>query len=211
MLPLPGAAKTPGAQTRIAEAPVTQRLVSVDALRGFDMFWIVGASSLVYALERMRSTPVTRFLAAQLEHADWEGLRFYDLIFPLFVFIVGVSLVFSLTKTLERVGQAETLKRICRRTVLLYLCGMFYHGGLSHTWPDVRFSGVLNRIALDYFFAAVLFCFFKPDARAPGDACGEGWEHTFGGPIPRQSADQSYHGQEQPDLGGNESNVPWNH
>ena len=48
--------------------------------------------------------------------------------------------------------------------MLLYLCGMFYHGGLSHTWPDVRFSGVLNRIALDYFFAAVLFCFFKPRA-----------------------------------------------
>src|SRR5204862_1800279 len=58
----------------------------------------------------------------------------------------------------------EALKRIFRRSVLLYLCGMFYHGGLSHPWPDVRFSGVLNRIALAYFFAAVLFCFFRTRA-----------------------------------------------
>jgi predicted acyltransferase len=166
MLPKPSAAERPASQAWIAETPATQRLLSVDALRGVDMFWIIGADSLAYALERMNSTPVTRFLAGQLDHVDWEGLHFYDLIFPLFVFIVGVSLVFSLTKTLERAGRAEALKRIFRRSVLLYLCGMFYHGGLSHPWPDVRFSGVLNRIALDYFFAAVLFCFFKPRALA---------------------------------------------
>jgi predicted acyltransferase len=138
----------------------------VDALRGFDMFWIIGASSLVYALQRMKSTPLTRFLADQFEHADWEGFHFYDLIFPLFVFIVGVSLVFSLTKTIAQMGRAAALKRIFARSVLLYLCGMFYHGGLSRLWPDVRFSGVLNRIALDYFFAGLLFCFFKPKALA---------------------------------------------
>ncbi|HTL16979.1 MAG TPA: DUF5009 domain-containing protein [Patescibacteria group bacterium] len=150
----------------MAEAVARQRLVSVDALRGFDMFWIIGAGLLVVAFRSMKSTRTTRFLADQFEHADWEGFHFYDLIFPLFVFIVGVSLVFSLTKTIERFGRIEALKRIFRRSVLLYLCGMFYHGGLSHLWPDVRFSGVLNRIALDYFFAAVLFCFFKPRALA---------------------------------------------
>ena len=94
------AAKSPRVQPGTTETVASGRLVSVDALRGFDMFWIIGASSLVYALDRMSSTPVTKFLAAQLEHADWEGFHFYDLIFPLFVFIVGVSLVFSLTKTL---------------------------------------------------------------------------------------------------------------
>ena len=93
--------KAPARQPGSPRLPPPQHLLSVDALRGFDMFWIIGASSLVYALERMSSTPVTRFLAAQLEHADWEGLHFYDLIFPLFVFIVGVSVVFSLTKTLS--------------------------------------------------------------------------------------------------------------
>src|SRR5574337_1289990 len=83
-------------------AAASKRLMSVDALRGFDMFWIIGADSLVAALNRMSHTPVTSFLAGQLEHADWAGFHFYDLIFPLFVFIVGVSLVFSLTKTIEQ-------------------------------------------------------------------------------------------------------------
>ena len=69
--------------------------MSVDALRGFDMFWIIGADSLVAALNRISRTGPTNFLAGQLEHAEWEGFHFYDLIFPLFVFIVGVSLVFS--------------------------------------------------------------------------------------------------------------------
>src|SRR6266581_1598557 len=147
------------------QAPAaTQRLMSVDALRGFDMFWIVGAGSLVAALNKMSQTGPTKFLATQLEHADWEGFHFYDLIFPLFVFIVGVSLVFSLSKTIEREGRAEALKRVFRRGILLFLIGIFYSGGFSHPWPDMRLMGVLNRIALAYLFAGLLFCFFKPRA-----------------------------------------------
>jgi predicted acyltransferase len=144
----------------------TQRLMSVDALRGFDMFWIVGAGSLVEALHRMTPTGVTNFLANQLEHAEWEGFHFYDLIFPLFVFIVGVSLVFSLTKAIERGGRAEALRRLFWRSVLLFIVALFYSGGFSKLWPDIRLLGVLNRIALAYFFAGMLFCFFKPRALA---------------------------------------------
>src|SRR5712692_2191107 len=140
----------------------SQRLMSVDALRGFDMFWIIGANSLVYALNRMSQTGPTKFLAGQLEHADWEGFHFYDLIFPLFVFIVGVSLVFSLSKTIAQAGRAEAVKRVCRRGILLFLIGLFYSGGFTNPWPDMRLMGVLNRIALAYFFAGLLFCFLKP-------------------------------------------------
>ena len=103
-------------------------------------------------------------LADQLDHADWQGFHFYDLIFPLFVFIVGVSLVFSLTKAIERAGRAEALKRVFRRSVLLFAVGIFYSGGVTSPWPDIRLMGVLNRIALAYFFAGLLFCFFKPRA-----------------------------------------------
>ena len=141
---------------------VSRRLMSVDALRGFDMFWIIGADSLVGALNRMSQTAPTKFLAGQLEHADWEGFHFYDLIFPLFVFIVGVSVVFSLSKTLAEAGRAEAVKRVCRRGILLFLIGIFYYGAFSNPWPDMRLMGVLNRIALAYFFAGLLFCFFKP-------------------------------------------------
>ena len=78
--------------------------MSVDVLRGFDMFWIIGASSLFYALSQMSNNATTAFLAGQLEHAEWAGFHCYDLIFPLFIFIVGVSLVFSLSRTIEQTG-----------------------------------------------------------------------------------------------------------
>ena len=145
-----------------AERIPGQRLVSVDALRGFDMFWIIGADALVYALNQMSQTRPTRFLAYELDHAEWEGFHFYDLIFPLFVFIVGVSLVFSLVKTIEQHGRATAVNRIFRRTILLFLVGVFYYGGFNNAWPGMRMTGVLNRIALGYFFAGLCFCFFKP-------------------------------------------------
>jgi predicted acyltransferase len=135
-------------------------------LRGFDMFWIIGADSLVYALNRMSHTGPTTFLADQLEHADWQGFHFYDLIFPLFVFLVGVSTVFSLSKTIEREGRGEALKRVSKRGILLFLVGLFYSGGFTKPWPDMRLLGVLNRIALAYFFTGLFFCFFKPRALA---------------------------------------------
>ena len=140
--------------------------MSVDALRGFDMFWIIGGDSLVYALNRMSQTRPVSFLAGQLEHAEWEGFHAYDLIFPLFIFIMGVSLFFSLSRTLERAGRSEALKRVFFRTIALYLAGMFFNGGLTNEWPDVRLSGVLSRIAIVYGIAGLLFCFFKPRALA---------------------------------------------
>jgi predicted acyltransferase len=149
----------------VKEAP-GQRIMSVDALRGFDMFWILGADALVGALNRMSQTPPTRFLAYELDHADWQGFHFYDLIFPLFVFIVGVSTVFSLSKTLQTEGRGEALKRVFRRGILLFIVGLFYSGGFSNPWPDMRLMGVLNRIALAYLFTGVLFCFFRPRAMA---------------------------------------------
>src|SRR6267143_5736931 len=145
-----------------AERTPSQRLMSVDALRGFDMFWIIGADSLVYALHRLSPSKPTNFLADQLEHVDWQGFHFYDLIFPLFVFLVGVSIVFSLTKTIERAGKADAIRRVIRRGILLYIVGVLYSGGFTNPWPDMRLLGVLNRIALAYFFAGLLFCFFKP-------------------------------------------------
>ena len=159
-------AQTPPPEMKSAESAAGPRLMSVDALRGFDMFWIIGADSLVYALNRMSQTGPTKFLADQLEHAEWEGFHFYDLIFPLFVFIVGVSLVFSLARTIALAGRAEALKRVFRRGILLFLIGIFYSGGFTHLWPDMRLMGVLNRIALAYLFAGLLFCIFNPRALA---------------------------------------------
>ncbi len=139
------------------QSPPAQRLMSLDALRGFDMFWILGADSLVYALNEISHTGPTRFLATQLDHAEWVGFTFYDLIFPLFVFMMGVSTVFSLTKIIEREGRAAAVKRVLRRGVLLFIVALIYSGGFTNPWPDMRLMGVLNRIAIAYTCGGLLF------------------------------------------------------
>ena len=156
----------PGSVATSETKPAMQRLKAVDALRGFDMFIIIGADSLVYALHHLKENAVTNFLADQLEHAEWAGFHFYDLIFPLFVFLAGVSTVFSLTKTIATVGRGEAVKRVIRRGVILFIIGIFYSGGFSKGWPDMRLMGVLNRIAMAYLIGGLLFCFFKPKVLA---------------------------------------------
>ncbi|HAB16611.1 MAG TPA: DUF5009 domain-containing protein [Verrucomicrobiota bacterium] len=138
------------------------RLVSLDALRGFDMFWILGADSIGHAMGEMQGGPVAASLARQLDHVAWEGFRFYDLIFPLFVFMVGISLVFSLQRIVANEGKGAAIKRIVRRSVLLYLLGVLVYGGFSTPLEQIRLLGVLQRIALCYFATGLLFVFFRP-------------------------------------------------
>jgi predicted acyltransferase len=152
--------------TPVTSAPASQRLVSLDALRGFDMFWILGADALFTALAKVFDLAPLRLIAGQLHHKDWAGFAFYDLIFPLFVFMSGVSLVFALPKIIEREGRAAAVKRVLFRGALLFAIGLFYAGGLQTKWPDIRVLGVLQRIALAYTGAGLLFCFFKPRALA---------------------------------------------
>ncbi len=135
----------------------SQRILSVDALRGFDMFWIVGGSGVVGAILPFLGSKVQQFLEPQLEHAAWEGFTLTDLIFPLFVFMVGMTTVFSLSKTLAQHGIATAYWRLLRRAALLFLLGIIYSGGLSKAWPDIRLLGVLQRIALCYLFTGILF------------------------------------------------------
>jgi len=146
------------------EKPAATRLLSLDALRGFDMFWIVGAGWIVAALHRMGNNSVTSFFRTQMSHVRWDGLHFLDLIFPLFVFIMGVSTVLSLTKALAQGGRAQAVRRIAVRSLLLYLLGVYCYGGLSNEWPNIRLLGVLNRIAICYFFCGILFCYLRPRA-----------------------------------------------
>jgi predicted acyltransferase len=85
--------------TAAESRPSAPRILSVDALRGFDMFWILGADVLIHRIARLGNPeghvwPFLRGLDDQFEHGEWAGFAFYDLIFPLFVFLAGVSLVF---------------------------------------------------------------------------------------------------------------------
>ncbi len=151
----------PAEASQPSVAGPTRRLMSLDALRGFDMFWIVGGEEIVHALYKAWPHAPIHMLDVQMDHTVWEGVTFYDLIFPLFVFIVGASLVFSVTKMIERSGKAAALKRIFFRSLVLYLLGVFFYGGLAKGLDHVRWMGVLQRIALSYFFAGVIFCTFR--------------------------------------------------
>jgi len=142
--------------------PPSERLVSLDALRGFDMIWIAGADSLGDALSHFKGGPVSRVLARQLDHVAWAGLHFYDLVFPLFVFLMGVAIPFSLSRMVEVSGRPAAVRRIFRRAALLFLLGVFYYGGLSHPISDVRWAGVLQRFGLCYLGAGLLFLHFRP-------------------------------------------------
>jgi predicted acyltransferase len=100
------------------------RYLSLDTLRGFDMFWIIGARSLATGLASL-NLPGICVITGQLYHTKWNGFTFCDLIFPLFIFIMGVSLVLSLQKRVERGDNRGSLVRhVLTRTVILFIMGL---------------------------------------------------------------------------------------
>lgn len=138
-----------------AEPPRPQRVHSIDALRGFDMLWIIGGDALAVAALSRLDQPWANTLAQQLEHVTWEGFRFYDLIFPLFLFMVGCVLPYSLEK--YRSQPRDVYLRIARRVAALVLLGLVANGLLNFDWENLRLAGVLQRIGICYGLAALLF------------------------------------------------------
>lgn len=141
------------------DAQPAKRFVSVDVLRGFDMFWIIGGASLVTSLTKLFGGPAHEVISLHMDHVDWDGFHFMDLIFPLFVFLAGMSTVFSLGKILDVQGKWAAWKRLIKRCLLIYLMGLFYYGGLADGWEQMRFVGVLQRIAISSFFAGICFMY----------------------------------------------------
>jgi predicted acyltransferase len=133
------------------------RVLSIDALRGFDMFWIIGGGAVFESLADVWKHPVTETIRRQLEHVEWRGFHFEDLIFPLFVFVMGAVLPFSISRRVERGDNLARLHwQVLRRTATLILLGLVLNGLLRFNWPEMRWPGVLQRIGLCYVFAALL-------------------------------------------------------
>jgi predicted acyltransferase len=165
-MPATAAAESTVSLTPNTSAATRGRITSIDALRGFDMFWIIGADALVQALNRMaKGNPVIGAIATQLDHVPWAGFHFYDLIFPLFVFIVGVSIVFSLGKRSSESSRGEIMLQVLRRAVILYVFGLFTYEGIAQGYAHIRLLGVLQRIAICYFFAAMAFLYLNQRQR----------------------------------------------
>ncbi len=179
------------AATNKQVAQSSGRLHSLDALRGFDMWWIVCGEGIFHGLAgaikdkyglvqstvdwQIRGDAPMSFperilvgISNQLHHTVWNGFTFYDLIFPLFIFIAGVSMPYSMGKQLDNAGTAKAaarkaiLRSLVKRTLTLLLLGMLVNGALQlKGYEQTRFASVLGRIALACFGAA-LICLYVP-------------------------------------------------
>jgi predicted acyltransferase len=135
----------------------SERLVSLDALRGFDMFWITSGEGLIFSLAVFTRWPAFAWAETQLKHVPWEGFVFYDMIFPLFLFIAGVSMPFSILKRKSRGDSARSIYlHLFKRLLLLLLLGLIYNRLLFSNFAFQRWPSVLGRIGLAWFFAAVI-------------------------------------------------------
>ncbi|MCE5329137.1 DUF5009 domain-containing protein [bacterium] len=134
------------------------RIISIDALRGFDMFWIMGSSELAIAILAFSKSNWALRLAAQFRHSNWNGFTFYDLIFPLFLFIVGLTIPFSLNKyhAGNKINFKDAYLRIISRTLILFFLGLCINGLLDFNFAAMRWPGVLQRIAICYLICAVI-------------------------------------------------------
>jgi predicted acyltransferase len=140
----------------------SQRVMSIDALRGVDMFFIVGMEQFFHALSEM--FPMQPTLISRLDHAPWAGFHFYDLIFPLFAFIIGVSLVFSLSKAVAAEGKAAASLKVVKRAAILFLLGVILYGGISRGIDHLRILGVLQRLAICSCAAGLAFIWLNTRA-----------------------------------------------
>jgi len=142
-------------------SPTKDRIHSVDALRGFDMFWIVGGTGILAHLSKLYDWPWLTWANTQLHHTEWAGFTFFDLIFPLFLFLAGVSMPISLGKRLAN-GSSKTslFAKVTFRAIILILLGIIYNGGLDlKPLEETRLCSVLGFIGISYFIAGIIFIF----------------------------------------------------
>lgn len=163
------------AQPQQTAAPVAepttqaQRIVSLDAFRGFTMFWIVGGSALMLGFQELGQNPVINTIVHHLQHSDWQGLRFYDLIWPSFMLMTGVSLPFSYTKRSLTQTHRQITLRVLRRAVVLFLLGSLRESVHLGSPYLIELSSALQPIAIAYFTA---FLLVRKSARFQAAAAG---------------------------------------
>ncbi len=142
----------------------SNRLLSIDALRGFDMFFISGGASFLYYIHGKTALPWVDTLAEQVEHPAWNGFTFFDFIFPLFLFIAGVSLSFSLKSNLrKKVLKSDLYKKAFKRMIILIFLGILYKNAPLPLFEpsQIRFGSVLGRIGFATFITTLLFLNFN--------------------------------------------------
>lgn len=139
-----------------------ERLLSLDTLRGFDMAMLLGGGGIIIALANLTGWNWMEVLATQQHHVKWEGFRFYDMIFPLFMFISGVAIPYAINSKLEKgVEKSLLLKKVFIRLLALVAFGILYNGATSRGFTNLRYVSVLSQIGFGYFFAAIISIYSK--------------------------------------------------
>ncbi|MBQ6828669.1 MAG: DUF5009 domain-containing protein [Thermoguttaceae bacterium] len=136
----------------------SQRLMSLDALRGLNMLFIVGLSAVIVEICNLWPGAVSDVLKTQMTHVEWNGLRHHDTIFPLFLFLAGASFPFSLAKSRENgLSTARITVKVIFRGLALVVLGIVYNNGVNFDFENLRYGSVLGHIGLGWMFAALLF------------------------------------------------------
>lgn len=165
--PLKAPEASPLSASRAAVQP--GRLLSLDGVRGFDMFWIIGGQDIVRGLAKAWPGKFSSAAARQFEHVPWQGLHLFDVIWTLFMFIVGVSLCFSIASR-KRLGQSDgrILGHALRRALILFVLGMAAQGNLlDFSLASLHpFYSVLHGIAAGYLIATIVTLKFRARGQA---------------------------------------------
>lgn len=139
----------------------SRRLESLDALRGFDLFFLVALGPLMHSLARTANVEWLNESMWVFSHVSWEGFSPWDLIMPLFLFMSGISMPFSLSRYKSISDKRPLLRRLAKRILLLWIFGMMCQGNLLALDPNTiyLYSNTLQAIATGYLITALLFLF----------------------------------------------------
>ena len=142
-----------------------KRLLSLDVLRGFDLMMLVGLQPVLrHFLIELDNQTLNDTLLYQLDHAEWEGMRIWDFVMPLFLFMSGVTMHYSLPKYKTQNGNLKVWQRVIKRFLLLFFLGMVVQGNILSLDPDrvYIYSNTLQAIAVGYLFTVPLVLYLKP-------------------------------------------------
>jgi predicted acyltransferase len=141
---------------RIPVAAASERLGSLDAFRGFVMLWIIGGDGLMAGLAALGHNRVIDAFAYELSHTPWQGLRFYDCIWPSFMLMVGVSVPLSFAKRSLTQTYHQQLVHAAQRAIVLFLLGSLRESVLLGSPYLIELSSALQPIAIAYFVAVLV-------------------------------------------------------
>ncbi len=126
------------------------------------MFWIIGGGALIEGLAKCFPAPWLNGLADQMEHATWAGFHFEDLIFPLFMFISGVTIPLAVLSKLEKGSSKKgVILKIAKRMLLLIFLGVIFNGVLRNGFSNARYASVLGQIGISYFIASLIIIYTR--------------------------------------------------